>query len=143
MGAKKVFDYNSPTIYEDLLMQGPYKAIFAAADSSASQMIMCKLMAAQGGGEILSTMGPRGGVNFPAGVNIVFAQFLDDYSNVENAEFCAWVFWDFLESGFKNRTLKLGAIKVAGGLDKLQSCFDTLREGKVSGKKLVILPYLD
>lgn len=143
MGATKVLDYNSPTIFDDLLPEGPFKAIFSAADSSAGQVVMGNLMAAQGGGDILTTLGGRLDVDFPLGVKAVFAQYLDDYFKPENSEYTSWFFWDFLESGFKTKTLKLGNIEVAGGLSKVQACFDALKQGKVSGKKLVILPYLD
>ncbi|KAF4633200.1 hypothetical protein G7Y89_g4918 [Cudoniella acicularis] len=91
-GTTKIFDYHSPTILQDLLALGPYKAIFGASESAADQITIGKLLVAQGRRTFLSTMGVRAGVILPDGVKEVFVQFMDDYLRLENAEFVKWVF---------------------------------------------------
>jgi hypothetical protein len=143
LGATEVFDYHSPSIYSDLLASGPYNAIYAASDSAADQLVIGKLLASQGGGKFLATMGVRPTVVLPTGVEGFFVQYLDDYLKPENADFTRWLFWEFLEEGLVKGRLKLGRVEVIGGLGKLQEGLDRLREGTVSGRKLVIRPYLD
>jgi hypothetical protein len=142
-GAKEALDYHSPTIFEDLLALGPYKAVFGASESAADQVIMGKLLAAQGGGTFLSTMGVRSGVVLPNGVKGFFVQYMDDYLKPENAEFVKWVFWNYLEGGLVTGSLKLGEVEVIGGLGKLAEGLRRLEAREVWGKKLVIQPNVE
>jgi hypothetical protein len=117
--------------------------VYAAADTAADQIVIGDVLAAQGGGKFLATMGVRPGVKLPEGVEGYFVQYLDDYLKKENEEFTKWTFGEYLERGLVEGTLKLGNVEVIGGLGSVQSGLDRLREGKVSGKKLVVQPHLD
>ena len=64
-GSTEVLNYHSPTIFSSLLSLGPHKAIFAASESIADQIIISKLLAAKGGGTFLSIMGVGPGVVLP------------------------------------------------------------------------------
>jgi hypothetical protein len=110
---------------------------------AADQVVIGKLLAAQGGGEFLTTMGLRPGVVLPDGVRGYRVQYMDDYLKPENKEYVKWVFWEYLQEGLVNRTLKLGNVEVVGGLGKLQESLGRLEAGEVRGKKLVITPHLD
>ncbi|KAH6670658.1 chaperonin 10-like protein [Halenospora varia] len=142
-GAAKVLDYHSTTIFDDLLKFGPYKAIFGASESAADQVVIGKLLAAQGGGKFLSTMGVRPGVVLPEGVTGFFVQYMDDYLKSENVEYTKWVFWEYLEGGLVSGSLKLGDVEVLGGLSKLAEGLRKLEAGEVRDKKLVIKPNLE
>jgi hypothetical protein len=97
-------------------------------------------------------MGVRPGVKLPAGVEGRFRQYLDDYlvkdddereGAGEKREFRKWVFEELFEGIFKNQDndgWKLGEVEVIGGLGSIQTGLDRLRDGKVSGRKLIILP---
>jgi hypothetical protein len=142
-GAVEVFDYHSPAVFDNLLAFGPYEAIFGASEMAADQVVIGKLLAAHGGGEFLTTMGLRPGVVLPDGVRGYRVQYMDDYLKPENKEYVEWVFWEYLQDGLVNRTLKLGNVEVVGGLGKLQESLGRLEAGEVRGKKLVITPHLD
>jgi hypothetical protein len=142
-GATEVLDYRSINIYEDLLSLGPYTAIFGASETAADQIVIGKLLKTQGGGEFLTTMGVRSGVILPAGVKGVFAQYMDDYLKPENEEYVKWVFWEYLEGGLLDGSLKLGNVEVVGGLRSVGDGLERLQRGEVRGKKLVINPHLD
>lgn len=106
-------------------------------------MVIGKLLAAQGGGKFLSTMGVRPGVVLPEGVTGFFVQYMDDYLKSENVEYTKWVFWEYLEGGLVSGSLKLGAVEVLGGLSKLAEGLRKLEAGEVRDKKLVIKPNLE
>ncbi|KAH7370107.1 chaperonin 10-like protein [Rhexocercosporidium sp. MPI-PUGE-AT-0058] len=144
LGASTVHAYNSLTIFQDLLALGPYKAIFSAQDTAADQVIIAKLLAAQGGGSFISTMGPRPtSIPLPDNVRVEFVQYMDDYFKEENEEFKRWVFGDYIERGLENQTLKLGEVQDIGGLGSVGEGLDMLERGVVRGKKLVFRPHLE
>ena len=143
LGASSVLSYKSPTVLEDLLALGPYKAIWSAQDTAADQEKIGKILAAQGGGEFLATMGPRPGVKFPPGTGASFVQYLDDYLKEENKKLTEWLFWEFQEEVFRDGRLKLGKVEVVGGLESIQGALDRLKAGKVSGTRLVVKPHLE
>jgi hypothetical protein len=122
---------------------GPYKAVFGASESAADQVVIGRLLAAQGGGIFLTTMGVRSGVVLPDGVKGFFVQYMDDYFKPENAEYVMWVFWEHLEGGLVSGNLKLGEVEVISGLGKLAEGLGRLQAGEVKGKKLVIQPNLE
>jgi NADPH:quinone reductase-like Zn-dependent oxidoreductase len=139
-GAARCVDRKSPTVLQELADIGRFEAVLAAADSAQDQVLLGAVLAAQGGGSFLTTMGVRAGVELPAGVSGFFRQFVDDYLDPKNAEFTQWVWWDFLESEFASGELKLVPVQVIGGLNKVQEAWDLLKEGKVSGQRLAIAP---
>jgi NADPH:quinone reductase-like Zn-dependent oxidoreductase len=141
-GATYFVDRKSPTVKQELIDLGPFTAVLAAADSAQDQVLLGAVLAAHGGGTFLSTMGVRAGVELPSGVSGFFTQFLDDYLDPKNREFTRWVWWDFLESELASGRLQLVPVRVLGGLDKVQEAWDLLKEGKVSGQRLAIAPYL-
>ncbi|KAH7395539.1 putative alcohol dehydrogenase [Cadophora sp. MPI-SDFR-AT-0126] len=141
IGASSVHSYKSPTLLNDLLSHGPYHAIFAAQDTAADQLIMAQLLASQGGGSFISTMGPRpqaAGVTWPEGVTVQFVQYMDDYLKPENEEFKSWVFGEYIEGGLRDGKLKLGEVEVVGGLGSVGAALERLEAGGVRGRKLVI-----
>lgn len=142
-GAAGVFDYHSPDIFNDLLPMGPFRAVFGASEAASDQLLIGKLLEAQGGGRFLTTMGVRPGVVLPPTVEGFFVQYMDDYMKPENEDYVKWMFWHYLENGLTSGSLKLGKVEVVGGLGKLQESLDRLQAGEVKGKKLVIAPHLD
>jgi hypothetical protein len=142
-GAAEVYDYRSPNIFNDLLAAGPFRAVFGASETADDQVVIGKLLEAQGGGRFLTTMGVRPGVVLPPMVEGFFVQYMDDYMKPENEDYVKWVFWDYLENSLISGSLILGKVEVVGGLGKLQEGLDMLQAGKVKGKKLVIAPDLD
>ena len=143
LGASRTIDRTSPSATESLIAEGPYAAVFAAADSAADQPIIGAVLAAQGGGSFLSTMGVRPGIQLPDGVTGYFVQYLDDYLKKENEEFAEWVFRDAIGMGLQTGELKTLKSEVIGGLGMVQEGLDMLKRGEVSGAKLVILPDRD
>jgi NADPH:quinone reductase-like Zn-dependent oxidoreductase len=141
-GATHFVDRKSPTVLQELAEIGRFEAVLAAADSAQDQVLLGAVLAAQGGGSFLTTMGMRTGVKLPAGVRGFFRQFLDDYLDPKNVEFTQWLWWDFLESEFVSGELRLMPVQVIGGLNKVQEAWDLLKEGKVSGQRLAIGPDL-
>jgi NADPH:quinone reductase-like Zn-dependent oxidoreductase len=139
-GAAHFVDRHSATIMDTLSLLGPFQAVLMAQDSKADQMLIARVLDAQGGGEFLSTMGVRNGVQLPKGVKGSFKQFLDEYLKPENQEFTEWLWWDYLENMLKGQTLDLLPVKVLGGLDKVQVAWGILERGEVSATKLVIHP---
>ncbi|RYP43574.1 hypothetical protein DL770_011569 [Monosporascus sp. CRB-9-2] len=143
IGVAHFADRISPSVVETLAALGPFKAVLAAADSAEDQVKIGAILAAQGGGHFLSTMGVRAGVRLPEGVTGSFRQFLDDYLDPDRKEFAEWVWWDFFEDIFAEKKLKAVPLEVAGGLIKVPEVWNTLREGKVSGKRIIIQPDLE
>lgn len=101
------------------------------------------LLAAQGGGSFLTTMGVRSGVVLPDVVKGYFVQYMDHYFKPENTEYVKWVFWEYLEEGLVSGSLKLEEVEVIGGLGMLVEGLGRLQGGEVNGKKLVIQPNLE
>ncbi|KAL6401374.1 hypothetical protein AUP68_15243 [Ilyonectria robusta] len=143
VGVAHFADRDAPSVVEDVAALGPFKAVLGAADSADDQVKIGKILAAQGGGHFLSTMGVRPGVKLPNGVTGSFQQFLDDYLEPGKKEFTEWVWWSFLENAFAANSLKTIPLEVKGGLSKVVEAWGLLQQGKVSGKRLIILPHLD
>ncbi|EEU33606.1 uncharacterized protein NECHADRAFT_17739, partial [Fusarium vanettenii 77-13-4] len=125
-GATHFVDRKSPEVSQELVALGPFKAVLAAADSARDQVVIAWILAAQGGGSFLSTMGLRQGVTLPPGVSGHFSQFIDDYLDPKNQEFTKWLWWQYLENALQSRKLKLLPVRVAGGLSQVQAAWDLL-----------------
>ncbi|PMD52739.1 GroES-like protein [Hyaloscypha bicolor E] len=145
VGAKEVLDYRSPSIAEEVIALGPFKTVFAAADAAGDQVVIGQVLAAQGGGRFISTMGVRPGVVLPPGVEGVFVQYMDDYLKPENEEFVKWVWGDagFLEWGLREGGLALGEVEGIGGLGMLAEGLRRLEKGEARGRRLVVRPGLE
>jgi D-arabinose 1-dehydrogenase-like Zn-dependent alcohol dehydrogenase len=139
-GVSHFVDRASSTVVQDLVAHGPFKAVLAAADSAEDQVKIGEVLAEHGGGRFLSTMGVRPGVQLPDGVTGVFRQFLDDFINPKNKEFTQWVWWDYLEAAFADSRLKTVPLEVKGGLSQVSEAWGLLRQGNVSGTRLIIQP---
>ena len=142
-GADHFVDRGTQTAAQDLIALGPYKAVLAAADSAEDQLVIGEVLAALGGGSFLSTMGVRPGVKLPDGVTGHFAQYLDDYLDPKNEEFTRWVWWEYMEDALQSGQLRLVPIRELGGLSQLQTAWDLVKEGKVSGERLIISPNME
>ncbi len=139
-GADHFVDRTAKSAAQDLIALGPYKAVLAAADSAEDQLVLGEVLSALGGGSFLSTMGVRPGVKLPDGVTGHFAQYLDDYLDPRNAEFTRWVWWEYMEDALQSGKLRLVPTRELGGLSQLQTAWDLVKEGKVSGERLIISP---
>ncbi len=140
LNAAHFVDRNSSSVVQDLISLGPFKAVLAAADSAADQPKIGQVLAAQGGGHFLSTMGVRDGVKLPEGVTGFFRQFLDDYLDPKNKEFIEWVWWNYFEAVFADGRIKSVPLEMIGGLSQVQHAWDLLKADSVSGKRLIISP---
>jgi NADPH:quinone reductase-like Zn-dependent oxidoreductase len=140
LGAAHFVDRKSPTVSQELVALGPFKATLAAADAAQDQVVLGSVLASQGGGSFLSTMGMRPGVTLPQGVTGLFAQYIDDYLDPRNAEFTQWLWWDYLENALQSGKLQLLPVRTVGGLTQVQEAWDLLKQGSVSGQRLVITP---
>jgi NADPH:quinone reductase-like Zn-dependent oxidoreductase len=140
LGASEFVDRTNGSATEALIALGPYHAVLAAADSAKDQDTIGAVLAAQGGGTFLSTMGVRAGVKLPDGVTGFFAQFLDDYLDPANAEFTAWVWWEYLEKVLADGQMHVLPSRIMGGLSQAQLAWDLLRQGRVSAERLIIQP---
>ncbi|KAH6721557.1 chaperonin 10-like protein [Leptodontidium sp. MPI-SDFR-AT-0119] len=137
LGASTVHDYASPTISSDLLALGPYKVIFSAQDTAADQLIIAQLLASQGGGSFISTMGPRPtSTPLPEGVSVEFVQYMDDYFVKENEEFKKWLFEEYIEKGLEEGTVSLGEVEDIGGLGSVGTGLDMLERGGGEGEEI-------
>ncbi|KAH7313623.1 chaperonin 10-like protein [Stachybotrys elegans] len=143
VGVAHFANRTSPSIIQDLVALGPFKAVLAAADSAEDQVKIGEVLAAQGGGHFLSTAGVRVGVRLPDGVTGSFRQFLDDYLDPRLKGFTEWAWWEFLEGAFAINSLKTIPLEVMGGLSKTTEAWHLLQQSKVNGKRLIILPELD
>jgi len=140
MGAEHFLDRKTENATTSLVALGPYKAVFAAAESAADQLTIGEVLAKQGGGRFLTTMGVRPGVNLPSGVEGFFVQYLDDYMDPNNAEYTEWFWWGYLENALTGGKLKPFPTEVKGGLSSVMSAWNALREGKMSGRRQIIHP---
>ncbi|UKZ94555.1 uncharacterized protein TrAFT101_009424 [Trichoderma asperellum] len=107
---------------------GPFKAVFAAADSAEDQVKIGKILAALGGGSFLTTMGVRAGVKLPEHVTGHFVQYIDDYLDEKNREFTKWFWWNYLETALEQKQLKSIPVTTVGGLDKTGEAWRILEE---------------
>ncbi len=139
-GAAHFVDRAAPDAADQLIALGPFKAVFAAADSAADQETIGKVLAAQGGGHFLSTLGVRRETKLPAGVTGAFAQFLDDYLDPAKADFTRWWWWEYLETALREGKLAPVSVDVQGGLNSVVGAWALLRGDKVSGTRLIIAP---
>jgi NADPH:quinone reductase-like Zn-dependent oxidoreductase len=142
-GATHFVDRKSPGVSQELITLGPFKATLAAADSAHDQVVLGSVLAAQGGGSFLTTMGLRPGVTLPPGVSGRFSQFIDDYLDSKNREFTQWLWWQYLENALQSGNLQLLPVRVVGGLSQVQTAWDLLKQGAVSGQRLLIMPTLE
>lgn len=142
LGATEFVDRKQAATAEDLIAIGPFHAVLAAADSAKDQEVIGTVLAAQGGGTFLSTMGVREGVKLLDGVREFFAQFLDDYLDPKNADFTSCVWWEYLEEAVENQ-IQAPPTRIMGGLSKTQEAWDLLRQGKTSAERLIIHPNAD
>ncbi|KIW11759.1 hypothetical protein PV08_09031 [Exophiala spinifera] len=140
LGLDRFIDRNSSTVVQDLTSLGPYKGVFAAQDSAEDQIKMGQVLAAHGGGRILSAAGIQPGVELPAGVSGFFHQYLDDFLDPKNKEFVEWVWWDYLEAAFADGRLRSVPLEVKEGLSYTSEAWDLLRHHKVGGKRIIIVP---
>ncbi len=65
-------------------------------------------------------------------------QYADDYLKPEMEHYARWVFWEFLEEGFRDGKLTMGEVEVIGGLDVLSDGLGRLQRGELRGKKPVV-----
>jgi NADPH:quinone reductase-like Zn-dependent oxidoreductase len=143
LGVSLFVDRASETVTEDLISLGPFKAILAASESGEDQVKIGSILTAHGGGHFVTTMGVRREVNLPKGVTASFHQFLDDFLDPANSEFTEWFWWNYLEDSFVQNQLKSLPVEVYGGLSSTKRAWDVLREGKISGKRMIIRPDVD
>ncbi|KAL5041224.1 hypothetical protein BDW71DRAFT_213235 [Aspergillus fruticulosus] len=140
LGVSEFVDRAQVSATDALIALGPFHAVLAAADSARDQDTIGAVLAAQGGGSFLSTMGVRAGVTLPDGVTGVFAQFLDDYLDPANADFTRWVWWEFLEQKLAGDEMHALPTRILGGLSHAQEAWDLLRQGQTSAERLIIQP---
>lgn len=143
LGATHFVDRTSNRVIPDLIRLGPFDAVLAAADSAEDQVKIGEVLAAQGGGEFLSTMGVRTGVKLPDSVTVRFHQFVDDYLDPKNQQFTQWFWWDYLENAMVKHELKTVPLELYGGLSRVGAAWNALRDNKLSGRRLIIRPELD
>lgn len=140
LGVVNFVDRASGNVVSDLVALGPFKAVLAAADDAADQAKIGQILAGQGGGEFLSTMGVRRGVELPDGVTGRFHQFIDDYLDPANSDFTQWFWWDYLEKVLASGELKSTPLEIYGGLSRVGSAWNALRSNEISGKRIIIKP---
>jgi D-arabinose 1-dehydrogenase-like Zn-dependent alcohol dehydrogenase len=140
LGISSFVDRSSSEVLPTLTGLGPFKAVFAAADSAEDQVKIGEVLAAHGGGTFLSTMGVRKGVQLPQGVSGKFTQYVDDFLNPENREFTEWVWWDYLEKAVSQGKLKSTPVEAKGDLSQTKAAWKALKAGEVSGKRFIICP---
>lgn len=143
LGVSYFIDRTLASVVTDLIALGPFNAVLAAADDGEDQVKIGHVLAAQGGGEFLTTAGVRKNVKLPEGTTGRFHQFLDDYLDPKNKEFTQWFWWDYLEKLLANRMLRSVPLEIYGGLSRVGDAWDTLRFSNVSGKRLIINPEQD
>jgi NADPH:quinone reductase-like Zn-dependent oxidoreductase len=141
-GATETHDRHDTSLKEKLTKAGPYEAVLAAADSAEDQTLMASVLAAQGGGSILSTMGARPGAVVPPGVEVKFGQFIDSYLGDDAAtkERREKFFWGFLENdvlGEGRLGIQLVDTTVVGGLGKAEEGLERLRGGHGAGRLVI------
>ncbi|KAL6856377.1 GroES-like protein [Trichoderma novae-zelandiae] len=139
-GVKHFLDRASQNIALEASSLGPYKAVFAAADSAEDQAKIGAILAAHGGGSFLSTMGVRPGVKLPGNVKGHFAQYIDDYLDEAHNEFTEWFWWNFLEEALEKKQLSSLPLTIVGGLDKTAEAWRILKNGENHGTRPVIVP---
>ncbi|KAJ6049603.1 hypothetical protein N7499_011809 [Penicillium canescens] len=140
LGASEFVDRTQSSATDTLIALGPFHAVLAAADSARDQETIGAVLAAQGGGSFLCTMGVRAGVTLPDGVTGIFAPFLDAYLDPANSDFTRWVWWEFLERKLAENQMHALPTRVLGGLSHAQEAWDLLRQGKTSAERLIIQP---
>ncbi|GKZ63268.1 hypothetical protein AnigIFM60653_001563 [Aspergillus niger] len=140
LGASEFVDRTQSSATDTLIALGPFHAVLAAADSARDQETIGAVLAAQGGGSFLCTMGVRDGVTLPDGVSGIFAPFLEAYLDPANSEFTRWVWWEFLEQKLAENQIQALPTRVLGGLSHAQEAWDLLRQGKTSAERLIIQP---
>lgn len=142
LGADKVVDYHDSDWKEQAIkaLGEDSKAVALDAISSQSTMYDCSTIVKACKGNSVAGTDPEGykgeGGEIPEGVEItgVFVGVM--YSSEQVGKMAKKYIEDFPElvaKGFKENPFT-----VVGGLDALENAFDQLRNGKVSGKKLVI-----
>ncbi|OLN81339.1 Zinc-binding alcohol dehydrogenase domain-containing protein cipB 4 [Colletotrichum chlorophyti] len=139
LGATAVFDYNSPTVVEDLLADLSGRNVVAISDA-ISEPESTKLIDA-----ILATLGPRtvGMVvwpavelseNFKPSMSLAFEILNDKGKEILEAVWKDWVPKALVTGQLQ---FKPDSVVVGEGLESLQSSLDKLKAG-VSAQKLVV-----
>lgn len=140
LGVSEFIDRTQSSAKDTLIALGPFHAVLAAADSARDQETIGAVLAAQGGGSFLCTMGVRPGVTLPDGVTGMFAPYLNAYLDPANSDFTQWVWWDFLEQKLAGNQMHAVPTRALGGLNHAQEAWDLLRQGETSGERLIIQP---
>lgn len=139
-GVTYFVDRTSEDVVSAASALGPFKAVFSAADSAEDQVKIGAILAAQGGGSFLTTMGVHAGVELPANVTGRFAQYLDGYLDEKNSKFTEWFWWNYMENALAKKQLTSLPLTVFGGLDKTGEAWKILKHGENHGTRLVIVP---
>lgn len=142
LGAAQVFDYNSPTVKDDVVaaVQGK-KMAGAIANGGVDfttfpgivEVCAAALLSTEGSKFVALTMVP--GFPMPEGIQTKFVEELRP-----DVELASAVFHGFLPGALadKKYTIAPESQVVGEGLEALQEAMDTLRKG-VSAKKIVVL----
>jgi NADPH:quinone reductase and related Zn-dependent oxidoreductases len=135
LGVSQVFDYNSPTVVEDLVSALKGKALAGAMDciGFAATPLTVEVIAKSEGSKFVSTV--KGGFQAPEGITIksVFGTTIKD-NNVGKA-----IYEDFLPKALKTGSFTPAPEPlVAGiGLDSIQAAVDLQVKG-TSAQKVVV-----
>lgn len=142
IGASKVFDYASPTIFSELIHAFKGKKIAGAfnvtgisggAGGGAIKACCDVLLAVNGGGFVASAMRYEGPL--PEGIKnkMIFG------SDIKKNEISEAVYGNFLEEALENGTFKAApeALVVGKGLESVQEAFEVQKRG-VSARKVVV-----
>ena len=140
LGLAHFVDRTSPTVVDELVALGPFKAVLSAADSPEDRGKVADVVAAHGGGEFIVASGPYQGTTLPDGVRATSRPFVADLMDEENKNLREWLFWNYLEDVIANDKLKSLPLDVKTGFSHVEEAWNLLREGKVSGKRVVIIP---
>ncbi|KAI1213383.1 oxidoreductase-like protein [Annulohypoxylon truncatum] len=147
LGADHVFDYNSPTAGADILKvtNGEIAHVFDCISEGNSPAISAEAIGPKGGkySALLQVDSPRKDVTsaMTLGYLAVGESFsklgMEFKATAEDHEFAS-KFWSVTEDLFAQGKLKAHPVSLReGGLDGILDGLEELRQGKVSGKKLV------
>ncbi|ATY65957.1 Alcohol dehydrogenase [Cordyceps militaris] len=139
-----VVDHNQAPedVVQALRSYGPYDGILEATGSEAGTALMGRLLGASGGGLFFSTSPSPNDDALPAGVAKRWSSYSEDLvSDPARGALRDWFVGEYLPRGVQTGAVWPNpASRVPGGLSGLQDALDRLREGKVSGVKLVVYP---
>ncbi|KFY80861.1 hypothetical protein V499_00316 [Pseudogymnoascus sp. VKM F-103] len=138
LGASEVLDYKDDQIVKKLQELGPYDFVMTASGDAVGVNAISDILQ-PAGGKFVCTRPKSEEMRLAANVSLHYGFFSMATQKVENADFTAWWYGDYLPTALAGGVTPTPLEKRPGGLSEIQAACEDVLAGR-SPKKLVLSP---